>query len=73
MVTDDDEIAALCRSLVNQGRDDSGAWLAHVRLGYNYRISELTAALGRSQLSRLPAILERRREVAARYGALLGT
>lgn len=72
VVTDDDEIAALCRSLVNQGRDDSGAWLAHVRLGYNYRISELTAALGRSQLSRLPAILERRREVAARYGALLG-
>ncbi len=71
VVTDDDEVAALCRSYVNQGRDDSGAWLAHVRLGYNYRMSELTAALGRSQISRLPAILERRCLVAARYGALL--
>ncbi len=71
VVTDDDEVAALCRSYANQGRDDSGAWLAHVRLGYNYRMSELTAALGRSQISRLSTILERRNQVAERYGALL--
>ncbi|HPJ26376.1 MAG TPA: DegT/DnrJ/EryC1/StrS family aminotransferase [Synergistaceae bacterium] len=72
VVTENPEIASLCRSLINQGRDDSGTWLSHVRLGYNYRMSELTAALGRSQLSRLDAILEKRNQVALRYQRLLG-
>ena len=46
LVTDDDEIARLARSWRNQGRAEMGAWLAHERLGYNYRMSELSAALG---------------------------
>lgn len=71
VVTDDESLAALCRSYVNQGRDASGTWLAHVRLGYNYRMSEITAALGRSQLKRLPAIVELRSKVAERYRTLL--
>jgi len=41
-------------------------------LGYNYRLTDLQAAVGRVQLQRLPEILERRRAAAARYGALLG-
>src|SRR5437764_12098024 len=53
IVTDDDDFAALCRSLRNQGRDGMG-WLAHRRLGYNYRLSEINAALGLAQLERLP-------------------
>jgi perosamine synthetase len=72
VVTENAEIASLCRSLINQGRDESGTWLSHVRLGYNYRMSELTAALGRSQIARLDGILEKRNQVALRYQSLLG-
>ena len=46
LVTNDSEIAAVCRSSRNQGRDDDSSWLRHVRLGYNYRLSDLHAALG---------------------------
>src|SRR5205085_6896498 len=66
IVTDDDEFAAVCRSLRNQGRDGM-AWLAHQRLGYNYRMSELNAALGCAQLERLDEILGNRRRVASAY------
>ena len=43
------------------------AWLAHARLGYNYRLSEINSALGVAQVRRLDEILERRREVAHWY------
>ncbi len=66
VVTDDDNVASLCRSLRNQGRDGMG-WLSHERLGYNYRLSEIHAALGLVQVQRLDDILEHRREVAHRY------
>ena len=58
-------------SLRNQGRTDSGGWLEHDRLGYNYRLDDVSAALGLGQLERLDELLEGRREVAARYGELL--
>jgi perosamine synthetase len=66
ILTDDDEIAASCRALRNQGREGM-SWLAHERLGYNYRLSELAAALGVAQVSRLDEILEARRSVAQQY------
>jgi perosamine synthetase len=66
VVTDDEKITDLCRSLRNQGRDTT-AWLSHARLGYNYRISEITAALGVAQCSRIDEILPKRRNVAAMY------
>jgi dTDP-4-amino-4,6-dideoxygalactose transaminase len=66
VVTDDDAFADLCRSLRNQGRDGMG-WLAHRRLGYNYRLSELNAALGVAQCERLQEILDNRRRVAHEY------
>ena len=53
VVTDDERIARLCRSMRNQGRDEGAGWLQHARLGYNYRLSELNAALGVSQARRL--------------------
>ncbi len=72
VVTDSDAIAEACRSMANQGRRScGGAWLEHVRLGYNYRMSELTAALGIAQLSRIKGILARRRRVARHYDRLL--
>ena len=67
VLTDDDELAELCRSLRNQGRGPSNEWLEHVRLGYNYRLSELHAALGVAQFERLDEILEKRARVAGWY------
>ncbi len=67
IVTDDDEIARLCRSMRNQGRPEMGAWLEHERLGYNYRLDEMSAALGVSQFKRLETFLAKREKVAQMY------
>jgi dTDP-4-amino-4,6-dideoxygalactose transaminase len=67
IVTDHDEFAALFRSLRNQGRGAMNGWLEHDRLGYNYRMDELSAALGAAQFARLSDLLARRDRVAAAY------
>lgn len=73
VVTDDDRLAEICRSLRNQGRAPAtmggatGSWLAHERLGYNYRLSELQSALGVGQMLRLDELLEKRQRVARTY------
>ncbi|MCC7146403.1 MAG: DegT/DnrJ/EryC1/StrS family aminotransferase [Phycisphaeraceae bacterium] len=81
IVTDDDRLAGLCRSLRNQGRavegvgDQAGAscgnrfgsWLMHERLGYNYRLNEMSCALGIVQMERLDSMLAARRRVAMGY------
>ena len=66
IITDDEEFAAHCRSLRNQGREGMG-WLAHQRLGYNYRLSEISSALGVVQMHRLEEILANRSRVARAY------
>ncbi|MCD6378271.1 MAG: DegT/DnrJ/EryC1/StrS family aminotransferase [Planctomycetes bacterium] len=66
IVTDDENIRNLCVSMRNQGRDTT-AWLSHARLGYNYRMSEISAALGEAQMRRLDEILTKRRKVAKMY------
>jgi perosamine synthetase len=66
IVTDDDTFANTCRALRNQGRETT-AWLSHERLGYNYRLSELNAALGLAQYERLEEILANRRRIAQQY------
>jgi perosamine synthetase len=63
----------LVRSLRNQGRADSGGWLEHARLGFNYRIDDIRAAIGIGQLEKLDAILQARASVAARYSSLLSS
>ena len=67
LVTRDAELAEKVRALRNQGRRPADGWLDHALLGYNYRISEMNCALGRSQLGRLDAILARREDRAACY------
>ncbi|MHC4698203.1 MAG: DegT/DnrJ/EryC1/StrS family aminotransferase [Planctomycetota bacterium] len=67
IVTSDAELARLCRSLRNQGRDTSGGWLAHPRLGYNYRLSDINCALGIAQLHRIGEIIATRSRVEALY------
>jgi perosamine synthetase len=69
-VSSEDEWKVL-KSLSNQGRTDSGEWLTHGHLGFNYRLDELSAAVGVAQLERLDEILARRSAVAARYAELL--
>jgi perosamine synthetase len=62
----------LVRSLRNQGRDyEGGAWFHHVRLGFNYRWTDVQAAIGIAQLEKLDRLLELRVAVAARYRQLL--
>ncbi len=58
-------------SLRNQGRADGGGWLEHARLGFNYRLDDVRAAIGLGQLEKLEAILAGRSAVAARYSELL--
>jgi perosamine synthetase len=72
IVTDDERLAGICRSLRNQGRDGMD-WLAHQRLGYNYRLSEIASALGVVQCERLDEILSNRRRVAQEYISRLMT
>jgi len=67
IVTDRDDWANLYRSLRNQGRDIFDTWLNHTRLGYNYRIDEMSAALGLSQLKRIEKLLAKRAKVAEWY------
>ena len=71
VVTDRADWDLLFRSLRNQGRDESGTWLNHVRLGYNYRLDEMSAALGLAQMARLDEILEKRDRVAQMYNERL--
>jgi perosamine synthetase len=84
IVTHDDTLADLCRSMRNQGRpiepaargnpeagQGLGAWLSHERLGYNYRLSELNAAMGVVQMQRLDEIIKRRQDVASAYARRL--
>jgi perosamine synthetase len=72
VVTDDAALAEVMRSLRNQGRDIDGTWLRHIRLGYNYRLDELSAALGVAQLERLQELRAGRARVAAAYERALG-
>jgi perosamine synthetase len=71
VVTDDEQAASMMRALRNQGRAPGDTWLQHTHLGYNYRLDELSAALGRVQMSRLPELLDRREQVAAWYSERL--
>lgn len=67
ILTDDDDLANMCVSLRNQGRGTGGGWLAHDRLGYNYRLSDINCALGIVQLSRIEEFVAKRGNVAKMY------
>jgi perosamine synthetase len=71
VTTNDEGQYELLTSLRNQGRLETSSWLQHGRLGYNYRLDDISAALGIGQVERLDDILGARASVAARYGELL--
>jgi perosamine synthetase len=72
VTTHSEEEWQLLRSLRNQGRSyNGGGWFHHVRLGLNYRWTDIQAAIGLGQLEKLDRILELRAAAAQRYGDLL--
>jgi perosamine synthetase len=71
VITDDDAAAALMRALRNQGRAPGDTWLSHTHLGYNYRIDEMSAALGLAQMKRLDELISKREQVAGWYNERL--
>jgi perosamine synthetase len=68
IITSNDKSANLMRALRNQGRAPGDTWLSHTHLGYNYRLDEMSAALGVVQMSRLDELLKKREQVAEWYG-----
>jgi perosamine synthetase len=67
VLTDDPELYRLLKSLTNQGRSDDGQWLVHSRLGFNYRLSDVHAAIGIAQVERLDDMMAGRARVAGWY------
>ena len=72
VITDDAEAAALMCALRNQGRAPGDTWLQHTHLGYNYRLDEMSAALGVIQMRRLEELVAKRNQVAEWYNQRLG-
>jgi dTDP-4-amino-4,6-dideoxygalactose transaminase len=71
IVTDDDRIAE--EALIYRDQGKAGFYAnVHTRLGYNWRMSELHAVVGLSQLRRLPEFIDARRKIAAVYDRALG-
>jgi dTDP-4-amino-4,6-dideoxygalactose transaminase len=71
VTTHSEEEWQLLKSLRNQGRSYESRWFHHPRLGFNYRFTDLQAALGIAQLEKLDEILELRAAAASRYGELV--
>ncbi|WP_307803813.1 DegT/DnrJ/EryC1/StrS family aminotransferase [Micromonospora echinofusca] len=69
LLSDDGELVARCRYLATQARQPVLHY-EHTDIGYNYRLSNLLAALGRAQLHRLDSMLSRRRALRERYTKL---
>lgn len=67
IVTNDHEAAQYMRALRNQGRAPGDTWLQHTHLGYNYRMDEMSAALGNAQIRRIDDLLANRQKVADWY------
>jgi len=69
LVTDDGDFAAKVRHWSTQSREDY-PWYEHEEIGYNYRLSNVLAALGRSQLRRVPSEVDARRATRELYRSL---
>jgi len=67
VVTNQEAEAEFMRALRNQGRAPGDTWLQHTYLGYNYRLDEMSAALGLAQMVRLEELMRKRIQVASWY------
>lgn len=73
IVTNNKKIYEICSSLKNQGRVKNDQWLDHKYLGYNYRLDEMSCALGISQLEKLDFMIKERRKIAGWYNKMLAS
>jgi perosamine synthetase len=71
ILTDDERLADICMCLRNQGRGKGDGWLAHERLGYNFRLSDINCAIGVVQMSRIEEFKAKRKKVAQYYQEML--
>jgi pyridoxal phosphate-dependent aminotransferase EpsN len=72
LLSDDEDAIARARFLATQARDKA-PWYQHSELGYNFRMSNILAGIGRAQLKLLPDRVEKRRAIFGKYsGALSG-
>ena len=71
LLTDDDGVAARARKRSQQSREPA-AWYEHREIGYNYRLSNILASVGLSQLDKLQSFVARRGRIAAQYRRELG-
>lgn len=72
VLTNNTNIYDLCKSMTNQGREiKNNKWLEHIRLGYNYRLDEMSCAMGIAQMKRIKEILKKRARVAELYNKRL--
>jgi len=67
IVTDRADVAEMARALRNQGRAPGDTWLEHTYLGYNYRLDEMSSAMGLVQMQRFDELLSKRERVAEWY------
>lgn len=67
IVTNNKKVSILCKSYRNQGRADNMQWLTHQRIGYNYRMDEINAAIGIEQIKKLPGFIKKRKDLAKAY------
>ena len=70
ILTDDEKLAEKARYLTTQAKDNSVTYI-HNKIGYNFRLTNIQAALGVAQLEQLPGFLERKREIYFQYQAAL--
>jgi perosamine synthetase len=73
IVTNNKKVYELCNSFRNQGRTENMQWLDHKYLGYNYRMDEMSAALGLAQLERLDWMIGQRKKIAGWYDEILSS
>jgi len=71
ILTDDEELAEKARYLTTQAKDDSVHYIHH-EIGYNFRLTNIQAALGVAQLEQLPEFLKRKREIYQKYVESMG-
>lgn len=71
IVTDDEDVYNFCLSMRDQGRANREDWIDSARVGYNYRMTEVQAAVGCAQLEKVDSFLGKRRELVSIYGEML--
>lgn len=71
IVTNSKRIYELCDSLRNQGRGKNKDWLIHKRLGFNYRMDEMNASLGLTQLKKIGWLIDQKKKIASWYDKAL--